>query len=213
MPVATEDRPIDKVREEVIDQLIMNYSHGQISYEAFERRLDQAMEAASNQVLVDLVADLSMTVDNAYRENKKQQFSDDSFDTGSHTYEKITNVLSSNKRRGDWRVGRDIEYTSVMSESVLDFTDAKFCYPEVRIKVFSLLTSNKIYVPENAKVIVKASCVLGSIDNDVIYHGAADGPTIIFEGHVILSSFEVEVRRTLKEKFMAFADGMKNLFS
>ncbi len=38
MAVNIEDRPINKVREEVIDQLIMNYSHGELSHEAFERR-------------------------------------------------------------------------------------------------------------------------------------------------------------------------------
>ena len=27
MPVKTEDRPIKKIREEVIDQLVMNYGH------------------------------------------------------------------------------------------------------------------------------------------------------------------------------------------
>ena len=43
MAVILEDRPIETLREEVIDTLIYNYSHGVISNEAFERRLDQAM--------------------------------------------------------------------------------------------------------------------------------------------------------------------------
>ena len=43
MSVVLEDRPIEQVREEVIDNLIYNYSHGVISAEAFERRLDKAM--------------------------------------------------------------------------------------------------------------------------------------------------------------------------
>ena len=38
MSVAIQDRPIESVRQEVIDQLIMNYSHGEISLEAFESR-------------------------------------------------------------------------------------------------------------------------------------------------------------------------------
>ena len=45
MTVILEDRPIEQVREETIDQLIFNYSHGVISAEAFERRLDQAMNS------------------------------------------------------------------------------------------------------------------------------------------------------------------------
>ena len=45
MSVKVEDRPIEQVREQVIDQLIYNYSHGVISVDAFERRLDNAMDA------------------------------------------------------------------------------------------------------------------------------------------------------------------------
>ncbi|MFT6206787.1 MAG: hypothetical protein ACJA0T_000691, partial [Colwellia sp.] len=52
MAVNIADRPTDKVREEVVDQLVMNYSHGELSHEAFERRLDQAMAFESNEDLV-----------------------------------------------------------------------------------------------------------------------------------------------------------------
>ena len=72
MSVTLEDRPIETVRSEVIDQLIMNYSHGEISYEAFERRLDQAMELANHQDLVELTKDLPLAVDKAFVESKKQ---------------------------------------------------------------------------------------------------------------------------------------------
>ena len=57
MSVKIEDRPIEQVREQVIDQLIYNYSHGVISAEAFERRLDSAMEATENTALLNLVED------------------------------------------------------------------------------------------------------------------------------------------------------------
>ena len=58
--VKVEDRPFDQVRQEAIDQLIMNYSHGVISAEAFERRLDVASDATSFQELIDVVSDLSL---------------------------------------------------------------------------------------------------------------------------------------------------------
>ena len=74
MPVILEDRPIKKVREEVIDQLIFNYSHGEISNEAFERRLDQAMASQVHQEIVDLVADLELKADAGYSEQKDTQF-------------------------------------------------------------------------------------------------------------------------------------------
>lgn len=36
MPVKTEDRPVKNIREEAIDQLVMNYGHDEITLEAFE---------------------------------------------------------------------------------------------------------------------------------------------------------------------------------
>ena len=36
MTVKLEDRPIENVREEVVDQLTMNYGHGELSLEAFD---------------------------------------------------------------------------------------------------------------------------------------------------------------------------------
>jgi len=48
MPVTPHDRPIDALREQTVDQLIMNYGHGKLSREAFERRLDEALDSKSH---------------------------------------------------------------------------------------------------------------------------------------------------------------------
>ena len=72
MTVIIQDRPIETLREEIIDQLIMNYSHGEISLAAFERRLDVATNTDNHQTLVDLTQDLELTVDSAYTAKKEQ---------------------------------------------------------------------------------------------------------------------------------------------
>ena len=63
MAVENRDRPIDVLREEVIDQLIVNYSHEELSLEAFERRLDQALASDDASELGDLVVDLELKAD------------------------------------------------------------------------------------------------------------------------------------------------------
>ena len=63
MPVKIEDRPIKGIREEVIDQLVMNYAHQEITLEAFENRLDLAMDTEDRSVLLEQVADLDLTTD------------------------------------------------------------------------------------------------------------------------------------------------------
>ncbi|MCI2283853.1 cell wall-active antibiotics response protein [Colwellia sp. MSW7] len=215
MSVILEDRPIESVRGEIIDQLIMNYSHGELSYEAFERRLDQAMELQSHQLLVELVKDLPLTVDKAFVESKKQDLAPNIVMGDTEEVEYIINVFSGNTRSGAWTVPKEIRSFSVFSGCDIDLTDAIFTQRELRIKVFSLFSGSNIYIPENVNVVSKAFCIFGGID----YQTAAPvnphivPPTIIIEGVCIFSGVDIKVKRTIKEKFVEMANNFKKLFS
>jgi len=58
MPVKTDNRPFKNIREEVINQLVMNYGYEEITLEAFESHLDTAMATENRGNLIELVADL-----------------------------------------------------------------------------------------------------------------------------------------------------------
>ena len=73
MPVATQDRPIEAVRRETIDQLILNYGHGKLSLAAFERRLETAMDAQSHEALLELTQDLEVFRDPGYAQKKQAE--------------------------------------------------------------------------------------------------------------------------------------------
>ena len=219
MSVTLEDRPIETVRSEVIDQLIMNYSHGEISYEAFERRLDQAMELANHQHLVELTSDLPLAVDKAFVESKKQDLAPNYVAGEAEEVDTMVNIFSSSNRGGAFRVANEIRYFSLFSSTEIDFTDAIFSQQEVRIKMFSLFSSDTIYVPENVNVASKAFCIFASIDNSAPNNGVSHVrattpvPTIIIEGFSIFSSVDIDLKRTMKEKFIKMADSFKKMFS
>lgn len=164
MTVTLKDRPIETVRSEVIDQLIMNYSHAELSYEAFERRLDQAMELANHQDLVDLTSDLPLAVDKAFVESKKQDLAPNYVGGETEELDYMVNIFSGSTRGGVWRVAKETRYLSIFSGTDIDFTDAQFSQEVVRIKMFSLFSGDTIYVPENVNVISKAFCIFGGID-------------------------------------------------
>jgi len=213
MSVAVEDRPIEAVRAEVIDQLIMNYSHGELSYQAFERRLDQAMESKSNKELIELTADLALKVDNAYTESKKQNNTANFVPGHTEDVETIVNVFSGSNRGGGWKVPKELRYYSIFSGCDIDFSEAQFSQPIVRIKIFSLFSGDTIYVPENINVVSKAFCIFGGIDNSAPCTSASNAPTIIIEGIAIFSGVTIKVKRTIKEQFVNFADSLKKMFS
>jgi hypothetical protein len=215
MTVVLEDRPIEMVRSEVIDQLIMNYSHGELSYEAFERRLDKAMESQSNIELIELAKDLRLTVDKAFVESKKQGLAPNIVSGEAKDIEYMVNVFSGNVRGGIWTVPKEIRSFSMFSGSDIDLTDAKFTQDELRIKTFCLFSGTNIYIPENVNVVSKAFCIFGGIDYQTATQVNPNivTPTIIIEGVCIFSGIDIKVRRSIKEKFIEMASNFKNLFS
>jgi len=214
MPVNIEDRPIEKVRSEVIDQLIMNYSHDELSFQAFERRLDQAMAAKNAAALTVLITDLPLTVDPDYQQSKQQKFQVNYNENATvDDHDTFISIFSGNERTGHWQVAKKIRMFSIFSGASLDFTDAQFTQPVTYIRVFSLFSGDNIYMPENVNVISKAFCIFGAIDNKVNSHTRTDAPTIIIEGISIFSGIDIKIKRTLKEKFIEFADSLKQLFN
>ncbi|MEL0646510.1 LiaF domain-containing protein [Pseudoalteromonas agarivorans] len=210
MSVKIEDRPIEHVREQVIDQLIYNYSHGVISVEAFERRLDEAMDASSNEALMDLVEDLTLNTDNQYKAHKHTQFSPNySAQQNSDDDFTLRSILGSNERSGQWVVPKNIYLHNYMGSVVLDFTDAIFTHQNVTIHVNCIFGSDEIYVPEHINVVSKMFCTLSSFENKSVSLNKRQGPTIHIEGKAILGSVEVKVKRTIKEKFISFANELK----
>jgi len=210
MSVKIEDRPIEHVREQVIDQLIYNYSHGVISVEAFERRLDEAMDASSNEALMDLVEDLTLNTDNQYKAHKHTQFSPNySAQKNSNDDFTLRSILGSNERSGQWVVPKNIYLHNYMGSVVLDFTDAIFTHQNVTIHVNCIFGSDEIYVPEHVNVVSKMFCTLSSFENKSVSLNKRQGPTIHIEGKAILGSVEVKVKRTIKEKFISFANELK----
>ena len=73
MPVNPKEKPITVLRDETIDQLIVSYSHGELSFEGFERRLDQALDAKTHEELLALTEDLNIVVDETFREKKRRE--------------------------------------------------------------------------------------------------------------------------------------------
>nr|WP_136251623.1 DUF1707 and DUF2154 domain-containing protein [Ningiella ruwaisensis] len=211
--VKLEDRPIEQVREETIDTLIYNYSHAVISEEAFERRLDIATESTSHAEIVDQVSDLSPPEDDTIAQHKARQF-DVQYDTSAESDdETLVSVLSSNTKGGHWVVPKEITCYSILGSIKLDFSNAVFSSPNVTIKVVSILSGDKFYVPESVNVTSSVINVLSGVSDHTASMAGKQAPKIKIEGVALLSDISVSVKKTMKEKFVSFANQMKAMFS
>jgi hypothetical protein len=213
MAVILEDRPIENVREEVIDTLIYNYSHGVISNEAFERRLDQAMASQNHQEIFNLTADLDKTTDTEFTSQKERQFNINYAAGDVDETETIVNILGGSCRSGQWTVPGEIRIITLFGGADIDFTDAIFTTPNVTIKILCLFGGTDISVPEDINIISKAFCILGGIDNTAPSIASRQAPTLTIEGLVMFGGLDIKIKRTIKEKFVAFANQMKTMFN
>ena len=219
MPVILEDRPIEKVREEVIDQLVMNYGHEKISLAAFERRLDIAIETTTHAALIELVADLELSVDKAYVDLKKQEILSEpkvaptNYDNNAQETDYMINIFGGSDRTGSWNVAREITMINIFGGGDIDLSEAIFNHPKTEIRVYSLFGGSTIFVPETINVCVKAFCVFGGVDNRAPSLDDARAPTVIVDGYAIFSGINIKVKRSFKERFMRFADGVKSMLS
>lgn len=203
--VKIEDRPLDQLRQEVIDQLIMNYSHGIISVEAFERRLDIASDAKQHQELIAVVADLSLLPDEQYQQQRQRSLAP-SYQAGNDTSnEKIISILSSNQHRGKWLVPAEICLLNVLGSVELDFSEAVFQHQHVVIKVNNWMSSLNILVPEQVSVVSNMFNIVGSSTHRPTAVTDRQAPKIVITGYSVLGSLDVTVKRTMKEKLNSFA--------
>ncbi|MGQ4276985.1 DUF1707 SHOCT-like domain-containing protein [Pseudidiomarina sp. E22-M8] len=212
MPVKLEDRPIEQVREETVDKLIVNYSRAIISAEAFERRLDEAMATDTHQELVDLVADLPLEADTSYDDKKERSFTPNYAASGNSVDDKLISILGSNVRDGQWVVPKKIVVVDVLGSAKIDFTDAIFQHQNIEINVTNVIGNLEIFIPENVNVSSRVFNIIGSTENNAPSMAGRQAPQITITGWSLLGSVEISVKRTMKEKLVAFANNMREAF-
>ena len=216
--VKLEDRPIAQVREEVIDQLIMNYSHGVISEQAFERRLDIATNSDEHLLLAEQVADLTLLPDAKYRAMWAQNFSSAAKPqpkaeraANAADSDRLVSVLSSDERSGPWRVPQQLTIINALSSVELDFSDAVFDQPQVTLYTRNWLGSIDIKVPEHVAVLSDINNIVSSSSNSVSTDRAGAHKThfIRIEGYSVLGSVSISIKRSLTERFTDFANSVR----
>lgn len=213
MPVKLEDRPIETVKEEVIDVLIHNYSHGIISNEAFERRLDIVIKSTSHEEMVKQVEDLDNAPNEQLKRYKEAAFGPHYHAEPVEETDTIINIFGGSDRSGFWTVSKTINIISIFGGADIDFTDARFNSPDITINILGIFSGDNIYVPENVNVISKIFCIFGGVSNKAPSVASRQAPTITIKGLALFTGIDIKVKKTIKEKFVAFANQMKTMFS
>jgi len=215
MPVTPQDRPLDALREETVDQLIMNYGHGKLSRQAFERRLDEAIDTKSHDRLLELTADLDLKADRQFTAQKKAELGirvDASAASRVDEAEHIINVFAGNNRKGAWDVPRAIRIFNLFGGAELDFTDARFASETTYITVLCLFGGVNIRVRDGMRTISKTLCIFGGVDNRAGPTSDPNAPLLVVEGLCMFGGVDIRVKKTPKQRLTEFADTLRGMF-
>jgi len=212
MPVASSDRPLDDLREETIDRLIVNYGHGRLSQEALERRLDQALDTQDHGLLLRLIEDLDPTIDPAYLEQKHQQFAADPANHQDPEPHHLISIFGGNERSGAWVVPARLRIITIFGGTELDMSGAHFAARETRIRLLCLFGGVEIRVPAEVAVVSRAACVFGGISNKARGPAAADAPRLVIEGLVMFGGVEIKPRKDRQRRLLGLAAGLRRLY-
>ena len=60
---------------------------------------------------------------------------------------------------------------------------------------------------------VKSICIFSGLSNKAPSRADTNAPTVIIEGFMLFSGFDVKVKKTIKETFVSFADSLKKMFN
>jgi hypothetical protein len=218
MAIPPQDRPLSALRDDAVDQLIVNYGHGKLSLEAFERRLDAALDAQSHAELGELTHDLELHVDKSYAEQKRRELGIASGaeqrdePQGSDDVEHMINVFGSSNRSGAWDVPVQINMVNVFGGAELDFTNARFTAKTTTITMLCLFGGAQFYVREGINTVSKAVCIFGGVDNRGPSTADRDAPTIVLRGLAIFGGAGIKVRKSAKERLLEFAESVRSMF-
>jgi DUF1707 SHOCT-like domain len=218
MPVTPQDRPLAALREETVDQLIMNYGHGRLSREAFERRLDEAFEAQSHERLLELVSDLDLKTDKEYAEQKRAELGLDAAEASASAspradeVDHIVNVFGGTHRRGPWDVPREIRIFNLFGGADLDFSQARFTAKTTHVTMVCIFGGANFYVREDMRTTSKVLSIFGGVDNRAPSSPDPAAPKLVITGLALFGSAHIRVRKSAKERLREFAQTLRGMF-
>jgi hypothetical protein len=182
---------MDLERQKAIDLLSEHFAQDNISIEELERRIADVYRASSVPALREITRDLPGTGSLAPR--PVAQTPDIYVAPQDHIY----SIMATTKRRGAWRPARHLDVWSVMSDTLLDFTEAQLAEGVTEIEVRAIMSSMKVVVPPGVRVVMQAGSLMAEVVDDASDPPAvgSGAPVLRITGFVLMSELKVRVRR------------------
>ncbi len=190
---------LERLREQVIDQLSTGYSRDFLSEEEFEQRLETATGANTHSELRRLVFDLPPAgSSNAPAVQGEHARAIDAYtvNRGEVANEStVVAIFSGSDRKGVWDPPRKLNVIAVFGGSDIDLREARFPPGGLTINAIALFGGVDIIVPEGTNVVTSGAGIFGSFEaGKRKIAGIPGAPTVKVEGAAMFGGVEVKFK-------------------
>ncbi len=195
--------PIERLREQVIDQLKGNYAHNNIVIEEFERRLEVAAASEDRLELLKVVQDLPAVQSSrgAAEQEWGRQDGNVTLNLGRVREEdSLVAIFSGVDRKGLWRPARSSKLLALFGGMDIDFSRAYMPPGESYVDAMCVFGGVDMIVPEGLNVEVHGVPLFGGIENKTTGEYIPGAPTLHIRAFVLFGGLEIKHRKKRRRR-------------
>ncbi|HUQ80583.1 MAG TPA: DUF1707 domain-containing protein [Gemmatimonadaceae bacterium] len=184
-------RPIEHVRERVVEALSEHFARDHLSIDELELRMARVYAATTPAEVDALVADLPGLAVGA-----PVTVTPDAYAPTQKLKEWLVAVMSGIVRRGLWRIPRRLRVVAIMGGVELDLRQAELPPGVTEIKAFILMGGLEVKVPPGVRLETDGFAFMGGFEDRMHEPGIAraDAPVVRVTGIAIMGGVEAQVQ-------------------
>jgi hypothetical protein len=189
--------PLERTREQTIQQLCQHYAVDNLTDTGLEERLDRAHAAGSLEELRSLVSDLPV-LHSAQGVATAQSPSYVPAEMGSYNADSqiIVGIMGGAERNGAWSPARMTTVIALMGGVELDLREARFAPGVTEINILAMMGGANIVIPPGVHLDMSGVAIMGGFTQKGHTEAPGDGsaPILRIGGFCLMGGVEVSVR-------------------
>jgi len=184
-------RPIEQVRERVVEALSEHFARDHLSLDELETRMARVYSATTPADVDALVADLP-----ALALGAPVTVTPDAYAPTPKLKERLVAIMSGVVRRGLWKVPRRLRVVAIMGGVELDLRQAELPPGVTEITAFVLMGGLEIRVAPGVRLETDGVAIMGGFEDRVHDPGIApaDAPVVRVTGIAIMGGVEAQIQ-------------------
>lgn len=187
-----QEIPIERLREQVIEQLKLHYAHDNLTVEEFEQRIERASAVEEKLALLEVVKDLPSISDSS-RSAEAGSSGQAAINMGEvRQQQDLVAIFSGTERKGVWYPARNMKILAAFGGVDLDFSKALLPPGDTYIDAMCVFGGVDIVVPEGVNLELSGVPIFGGIDNKYGDRRIPGAPTLHVSAFALFGGIDIK---------------------